>query len=64
MWMVGVVATPAAALVVGVADTPGNTFPFGSAAGTRYQQIYAASNFSESVTITGINFLLRTRLQI
>jgi hypothetical protein len=51
-------ASPASALVVGVADstTSGNAFPFGSNSGDRYQQVYAAGNFSGAVVITGLNF--------
>lgn len=51
-------SSPASALVVGVADstTSGNAFPFGSNNGDRYQQVYAASNFSGASVITGINF--------
>jgi hypothetical protein len=49
-------AVPSNALIVGTPDTPGNGFPFGSSVGTRYQQAFAASNFSGPVTITGINF--------
>lgn len=50
--------TPAHSLTIGTPDDPngGNTFPFGNNTGNRYQQAYAASNFSGPVVITGINF--------
>ncbi len=55
------VASPSAeALVIGSGDFPGNRFPFGSTAGARYQQVYAASEFSGPVAITGISFFAQT----
>jgi hypothetical protein len=53
-------STAAASITIGVADPgSGNFFPFtgdGFATNNRYQQAYAASNFSGPVTITGITF--------
>ncbi len=43
--------------IVGLPPDPGgNCFPFGCAYGTRYQQVYAASDFSGPLTISDITF--------
>ena len=56
-------SAPAQSLTIGTAEFSGqfgNTFPFGTNTGNRYQQAYAASNFTGPVTITGINFFAAT----
>lgn len=50
------IATASQALVFGTADFPSNGFRFGSTAGSRYRQVYAASEFSGPVSIVGISF--------
>lgn len=47
----------AAPVLIGAPATSGNCFPFGCGpGGTHYQQVYAASNFSGTITITGVTF--------
>jgi hypothetical protein len=47
----------ASALVIGAPATGGNFIPFGSSAGwPEYQQVYAASDFSGTITIHDIEF--------
>lgn len=45
-----------AATIIGAPATAGNSFPFGSSSGTRYQQVYSATGFSDPLTITGLTF--------
>jgi hypothetical protein len=57
----GLLATttaPVQAQLVGAPATGGNCFPFSCVLGasTRYQQVYAASNFAGPLTIMGIDF--------
>ena len=50
-------ATPASAQLIGTPPTGGNCFPFGCGGGThRYQQVYAAANFSGITTFNTIDF--------
>jgi hypothetical protein len=48
----------AAPVLIGWPGTGSNCFPFGCSGspGTRYQQVYAASDFSGIITITGVTF--------
>ncbi len=47
----------AAPITIGAPGNGGNSFPFGSGpAGTRYQQVYAASSFPGLFTIGGVTF--------
>ncbi|MBI5086865.1 MAG: PEP-CTERM sorting domain-containing protein [Acidobacteria bacterium] len=48
--------TAQAALIIGLPENGSNYFPFGSSNGTRYQQVYAASEFPGPMTITGLTF--------
>jgi len=53
----------AAAITIGTPDTVGNCFPFGcvgfgSAPGTRYQQVYEADQFPDPIAINEIRFHL------
>ncbi len=45
-----------AATIIGTPATGGNSFPFGSSSGTRYQQVYDATGFPDPLTITGLTF--------
>ena len=50
-------AAQATPLLIGTPNAgSGNSFPFTSSAGSRYQQVYAASSFSGTVTIGSITF--------
>ena len=57
---VGFAATASAAsILIGAPATGGNCFPFDcviNGPGNRYQQVYAASDFSGPFTITGVTF--------
>jgi hypothetical protein len=43
-------------IVIGTQTGPDNAFPFGDGYAGEYQQLYASSNFSRPVTITGVGF--------
>lgn len=50
-------AAPIQAQLIGTSDGNGNCIPFGcDYATTRYQQVYAASNWSGSISITSFSF--------
>ena len=53
-------ASFAATITIGVPEATANAFPFigtgPGAAGTRYQQAYAAADFTEAMAITDISF--------
>ena len=62
LFLTALAASPsfAATITIGVPETTANAFPFigtgPGAAGTRYQQAYAAANFTEAMAITDISF--------
>ena len=50
------ISTPVPAQLIGAPATTGNAFPFTAEPGTRYQQVYDASNFPSAFDITSISF--------